>query len=111
MKLTLILENIGNETVAFHFGYMDHFHYVVYDENGSTVYDFEEDVVWPLVIAPPSYWPSGLAFGGFVETWYEKYNYPPGTQTPPGTYHLVGRFWSGSLGLIIETPSVTITLS
>lgn len=105
VNFTLFVENIGNETLAFHFGYMDHSSYVVYYENGSTVYDFEEHTFWPMVILPPTYVPSGLVLR-FQMTWYQKKDAP----LPPGTYHLVGGFRSGSLGLIIETPPVTITL-
>lgn len=107
VNFTLFIENIGNETLTFHFGYMDHASFVVYDANGSKAYDMEEDTAWPMVVAPPTHVPSGLVLR-FRMTWYQKKD----ASLPPSTYHFVGGFRSGSLGLtdLIETPPVTITL-
>jgi len=120
VNFTLVLENIGNETLTIHSG-GDHFSFIVYDKNGSKVY--EPDPVWLAVYVPPEHLPPGLALRaqGPWLAWYQQYTpifrgwgeeplfeY---RKAPPGAYQIVGQFISHTLNFTIETPTVIITIT
>ncbi len=118
VNMTFQIENIGNETLTFHYhGGADHFSFVVYDKSGSKVY--EPDRAWLALYMPPTPVPPGLALVT-QDTWYQQYNpiFRGWDEDPlyeyrkvsPGTYQIVGLFISHTLNFTIETPPVTITI-
>jgi len=104
VNFTLILENIGNETLTIYWGPVDHFSYAIYDKSGSKVY--EPDSAWLAIYMPPSHLPRALACVAVIP-WHQPYDFLP------GTYQIVGLFISHklSLNLTIETSPVTVTLT
>lgn len=116
INITFITENIGNETLTMIFSDgSDHFSFIVYDENGSKVYEPQRGY---LMVRIPTLVSPGLA-GVAQDTWYQQYNpifrgwdedplfeYK---KVPPGKYQIVGVFVS-SLSFTIQTPPTMITI-
>lgn len=100
VQISFSIENIGNETLPLSL-YEDHFSFVVYDEAGFVVYDYNKNWGHPAIyISMPL--PPNLSSWATPFPLYEN--------LPPGRYDIVGQFISGHLGHIVETPPVTITI-
>jgi len=117
IKITFSIENIGNKTLDMS-QYEDGFNFVVYDEAGSEVYDYNKNWLHPAIYIPMPLPPDLSRFG--VLTWSQDYNLKLITLDPhplfeyrkvlPGRYQIVGQFISSHSRLIIKTPPVTITI-
>ncbi len=96
----------------------ERFKCILYDEGGSQVYELS---LAYLQLYQPESVPPGLARME-VYAWHQKYDpiyrgldedpiFEGGGQIPKGKYQIVGQIKTSSLGFIIETPPVTITIS
>lgn len=102
VNITLFLENIGNETLDIHYRVIDYFSFIVYDKNGSKVY--EPDPVWLALYTPKVPLPPGLAQIAVIP-WHQPYD------LKPNAYQIAGLFISHTLNFTIETMPVTIKIT
>lgn len=116
VNMTLLLENIGNETLPFKYG-NDRFSFVVYDRYGSRVY--KPNIAYLAQIIPLPL-PPGLSQSCTL-TWHQEYDpifrgfdqdpLYEYRKVPPDIYQIVGLFESHTLDLTIETPPLIATIS
>jgi hypothetical protein len=115
VKMTLLVENIGNETLPFKYG-SDEFSFVVYDRYGSQVYRASYAYLAQIIPLPL---PPGLSQSHTL-TWYQDYDpifrdfdqdpLYEYRKVPPGMYQIVGLFESHTIHLTIETPPLRVTI-
>jgi len=117
VKMVFFAENIGNRTIDMSM-YEDYFSFVVCDEAGSEIYDWNKNH-GHIALYIPMALPSGLSRMGILE-WNQDYNLKLITLDPhpqfeyrkvsPGRYQIIGQFISSHLRFTIETPPITITI-
>jgi len=117
VNITLILRNIGTETLTLYFtDGNERPVYTVYAENGTEVYTLQR--AYPQVHVPDE-----MRSGGGTCWSYEWRqvarvflgwdHYPPfvSEQVPAGKYRVIGFFISDTLGITVETPPAEITVT